>query len=220
LSDELYFNGRLATIYGAKLPADAPFQKLSFEPTKRSGVLTHPYMMAAYAYTSETSPIHRGVFLARGMLGVGLKPPQEAFTPLSADLHPKLTTRERVELQTKGTNCQSCHAIINPLGFSLEQFDAVGKFRETDHSQPINASGSYQTRSGERKSFAGAKELANFLANSPEAHTAFTEQMFHHLVQQSIRAYGANRGTELTKYFTAATSFAILASARRRCRSS
>ncbi|QEL13441.1 DUF1592 domain-containing protein [Limnoglobus roseus] len=201
LGNETYLNGRLAKFYGADLPADAPFQKVAFEKGRRAGVLTHPFMMATFAYTGETSPIHRGVFVARGILGVGLKPPAEAFTPLAADLHPTLTTRERVELQTKGVNCQSCHAVINPLGFVLENFDAIGRFRELDHNKAVDATGGYQTRAGEQKAFKGPAELAKFLADSPDAQTAFAEQMFHHLVQQSIRAYGAKRGAELRESF-------------------
>ena len=65
LADALLLNGRLAKFYGADLPADAPFQKVQLEPGERAGVLTHPYLMASFAYTATSSPIHRGVFLAR-----------------------------------------------------------------------------------------------------------------------------------------------------------
>ena len=197
LGQETFLNGRLAKYYGIDLPADASFQKRAFEPGQRTGVLTHPYLLTTLAYSAETSPIHRGVFLAKGILGTGLKPPQEAFTPIPAESMPDLTTRQRVELQTKGANCQSCHLVINHLGFTLENFDAVGKLREKDNNKPIDTRGNYLNRAGEAKSFNGARELARFLAESPDVHSAFAEQMFHHLVQQSIRAYGANRSAEL-----------------------
>lgn len=202
LSEETYLNGRLAKYFGYDLPENAPFQKVNFEKGRRMGVITHPFLLSTFSYTHETSPIHRGVFVARGILGAGLKPPEEAFTPLAADLHPTLTTRERVELQTKGVNCQSCHAVINPLGFTLENFDAVGRYREIDNKKPINAEGNYQTRSGEVKSFKGAIELAKFLAESEDAYSSFVDQMFHHLIQQSIRAYGANTSQNLREAFT------------------
>ena len=118
-------------------------------------MLTHPYLMATFAYTGTSSPIHRGVFLTRSVLGVTLRPPPEAFTPLRGDLHPKLTTRERVALQTKPASCQTCHGIINPLGFTLEHFDAVGRFRDKDNGKPIDATGTYQTRSGQTVKFTG-----------------------------------------------------------------
>ncbi len=99
-------------------------------------MITHPYLMSALAYHDSTSPIHRGVFLIRFVLGRTLRPPAEAFAPLSPDLHPDLTTRERVELQTSPESCQVvCHSKINGLGFTLENFDAVGRYRELEREK-------------------------------------------------------------------------------------
>jgi cytochrome c553 len=201
LSDDLYLNDRLAKFYG-QTKKDAKFTKVKLNPEHRAGVLTHPYLMSSFAYVGETSPIHRGVFLARGVLGLTLRPPQEAFTPLPADLHPTLSTRERVSLQTKPQACMSCHTIINPLGFTMENFDAVGRFREKENGKLIDATGSYFTRSGQQVSFQGVRELAQFLANSPEVHEAFVEQLFQHLVKQPVRAYSSSKRKELTDSFT------------------
>ncbi len=201
LADDLYLNGRLAKFYGADLPADAPFQKAKLNPQQRAGVLTHPYMMAAFAHTDSSSPILRGVFLVRGVLGVTLRPPPEAFIPLPESQHPDLTTRDRVVLQTKPTSCMSCHGIINPLGFTLEHFDAVGRFRDQDSNRPINSAGTYLTRTGQTKQFAGARDLAEFLAGSEEVQTAFVEQLFRHLAKQSVRAYGPKAPAELRDLF-------------------
>jgi hypothetical protein len=201
LSDDLFMDGRLAKFYGADLPPDAPFQKVPRGPKERAGVLTHPYLLAAFAYTATSSPIHRGVFLARNVLGQSLRPPPEAFTPLAPDLHPQLTTRERVALQTKPQACQGCHHMINPLGFTLENFDAVGRFREAENGKPIDATGGYQTRSGQVVRFAGVRDLAEFLAASPEVHEAFVEQVFHHLVKQPVRAYGPNALADMRQSF-------------------
>lgn len=202
LADELYLNGRLAKFYGVDLPADAPFTKVKFEPERRAGVLTHPYLLSTLAYAGESSPIHRGVFVARGLLGVMIRPPQEAFTPLAPDLHPTLTTRERVTLQTKALACASCHGIMNPVGFTLENFDAVGRYRDKEKDKPIDASGSYETRTGTVATFTGAKELAKFLADSPEVPGVFAERLFQYLVKQPLRAYGATRPEQLQKWFS------------------
>ena len=148
-ADYVYLNGRLAPLYGAKLPADAPFQKVSLEQEERAGLLTHPYLMASFAYTATSSPIHRGVFIARSVLGRVLRPPPEAVAPLAPDLHPDLTTRQRVAIQTQPESCRSCHGMINPLGFTLEHFDALGRYRKEEKGKPIDATGSYETRSGE-----------------------------------------------------------------------
>lgn len=201
LAEEVYLNDHLAKLYGATLPAGTSFRKVRIDDGKRAGVLTHPYLMTNFAYTAETSPIHRGVFLARGILGVGLRPPAEAFTPLSPNLHPTLTTRDRVTLQTKSSACMTCHDVINPLGFTLENFDAIGRYRTTDNKKPVNAAGSYHTKAGTNVTLTGPRELAKFLANSEEVHAAFVQQMFHHLVQQSVRAFGTDRADELRKGF-------------------
>lgn len=200
-TDKLYLNGRLSKLYGGNLPADADFTPLPIEADQRAGVLTHPYLMANFSGAEHTSPIHRGVFLARGILGVALRPPPEAVSPIPPDLHPGMTTRERVALQTKAATCMTCHGVINPLGFTLENFDAIGRFRKDDAGRKIDAEGEYMTREGKNIKLTGAKELAKFLAESSDAHEAFVEQMFHHLVQQPVRAYGAKTLDDLEAGF-------------------
>jgi hypothetical protein len=201
LADTLYLNGRLARFYGANLPAEAPFQKVALGPQGRAGVLSHPYLMATFAYTASTSPIHRGVFLARNILGVTLRPPPEAFAPLAEEMHPELTTRERVALQTKALACQSCHGIINPLGFTLEHFDAVGRYRTDEKGHPIDATGTYQTRSGALVKFRGVRDLAQFLATSEETQESFVAHLFHHCIKQPIRAFGSRTLPEMRQAF-------------------
>jgi hypothetical protein len=134
-------------------------------------------------------------------LGRALRPPPEAFTPLPADLHPSLTTRERVALQTKPQACLSCHAMINPLGFTLEHFDAVGRYRDQEKGRPVDSSGAYQTRTGEVMKFSGVRDLATFLAGSQETHEAFVEQLFHYLVKQPVRAFGPQKLSDLCRSF-------------------
>jgi hypothetical protein len=134
-------------------------------------------------------------------LGVTLKPPPEAAAPLAASLHPSLNTRERVALQTKGGACMTCHGTINSLGFTLERFDAVGRLREKDNTKSIDSNGWYVARDGKKVTFENAQSLGRYLANSPDAHRAFTEQMFHHMLKQPTRAYGAETLEQLTLYF-------------------
>ena len=199
--DRVFLNGRLAKFYGVDLPPDAPFQPVTWETTERSGVLTHPYLLARFAYTGSTSPIHRGVFLMRSVLGRTLRPPPEAIAPLAPDLHAGLTTRERVELQTSPTSCVNCHSMINPLGFGLERFDAVGRLRLLEKGKPVDASGVYESPDGSSVPYQGAKELGAILATSPETHSAFVTQLFHHLVKQPIRAFGPTTRADLTADF-------------------
>ncbi len=200
-ADYLYLNGRLAKLYGADLAPDAPFQKVQLEPNARAGVLSHPYLMASFAYTASSSPIHRGVFISRSVLGRVLRPPPEAVAPLAPDLHPGLTTRQRVTVQTKPESCQSCHGMINSLGFTLENFDAVGRYRIEEKGHTIDATGAYETRAGETVSLDGVRSLASFLAASEETHTAFVQQLFHNLVKQPVRAFGYQALPDLRKFF-------------------
>ena len=132
-----------------------------------------------------------------------LHSPPEAVTPLAAELHPDLTTRERVILQTKSANCMACHGIINPLGFTLEHFDAVGRYRELDRGKPVVATGFYWTQTGKTIHVNGSRELAEFLAGSAESHAAFTKQLFHHLVGQPLQAYGPTTLADLRRSFAA-----------------
>jgi hypothetical protein len=176
LSDSLYLNGRLAKFYGANLPENASFEKISFESDQRAGVLSHPYLMADFAYSESSSPIHRGIFIARSVLGRTLRPPPEAIAPLAPKLQPDLTTRERVALQTQAESCQSCHAMINPLGFTLEHFDAVGRFRKDENGKPVVATGIYRTRQGDTV-------------------------LFHGMIKQPIRAYGSQTKESLREAF-------------------
>lgn len=201
LANQVYLNGRLAKFYGVNLPADAGFQKVPLDEAERAGVLSHPYLLSTFAYTASSSPIHRGVFLARSVVGRMLRPPPEAVAPLAADLRPELTTRERVALQTKPETCQACHGLINPLGFALERFDAVGRFRREENGKPIDATGYYLDQAGATGQFVGARALAEYLAGSPEVQGAFVEQLFLYLVKQPIRAYGDAREEDLRARF-------------------
>lgn len=202
-ADWLYLNGRLAKFYGAKLPPDAPFQKVTLNAGERAGVLTHPYLMAGYSYTASTSPIHRGVFVSRSLLGRALRPPPEAVQPFPIEMHAGLTTRERVDLQTKNESCRSCHRMINPLGFAFEHFDTVGRFRAEEQGKPINAAGTYLDRAGKLVKFADVRELAEYLCRSEEAHEAFVEQLFHELVRRPIRAHAPSIAVDLERSFAA-----------------
>lgn len=202
LEETLYLNGNLSSFYGASLAAGASFEKVSFDAEDRSGILTHPLLLSGFAYDQESSPIHRGVFIARSLLGRRLKPPPEAVAPLAPDLHADLTTRARVLLQTSPDACRTCHYMINDLGFSLEHFDAVGRYREQDKLQPVDAHGSYLNRAGKEVSFANSRELAEFLVSAPEVHEAFTEQLFQYTVRQPVRAFGVEELPRLTNWFT------------------
>lgn len=190
LEDDLFINNRLAKFYGVDTNVTDDFLKVSLDPRQRSGVITHPYLLAAFSYPKASSPIHRGVFLTRNIVGRALKPPPMAVSFNEADFAPNLTMREKVAELTRPQACQGCHSVINPLGFSLEHYDAVGRFRTRDGGKPIDAASDYLTDGGETVRLKGARDVAEFAVGSEHAHRAFIEQLFHQVVKQPARAYG------------------------------
>ncbi len=104
---------------------------------------------------------------------------------------PSLTMREKVTELTKKTTCMGCHVTINPLGFSLENYDAVGRYRIVDNHKPVNSESEYTTAAGDVVKLSGPRDLAQLTVASPEAPRGFVRQMFHFTVKQPIGAYWA-----------------------------
>jgi len=230
-ADYIFLNGRLARFYGVRTNhqeqlnksahvskesgsdqvaepgrnegagTNDDFTKLTFGEEKRCGVLTHPYLLASFSYQRLTSPIHRGVFLTRHIVGRALKPPPMAMTFKDADFAPNLTMRQKVSELTRPQACQSCHSVINPLGFSLEQYDAVGRFRTSENEKPIDPVSEYVTDDGEKVRLAGARDVGQFAIGSEAAHNAFIQEMFHHVVKQPMEAYGPDTLEKLHESF-------------------
>jgi hypothetical protein len=111
--------------------------------------------------------------------------------------------REKVSELTKNQTCQACHSYINPLGFSLEHFDAVGKFREKDNGKEVDAVAEYVTDEGKTIKVTGPRDVAEYAANNDDAHRAFIEQLFHEIVKQPVLAYGPNVMDQLRQSFAA-----------------
>jgi hypothetical protein len=101
-----------------------------------------------------------------------------------------MSMREKVEKLTRAENCQGCHAVINPLGFSLEWYDATGRFRREEDGRPVDAASDYVADDGQAVRFTGARDVAEFALAHPASLEAFIEQLFHHLVKQPAIAHG------------------------------
>ncbi|MCH2183060.1 MAG: DUF1588 domain-containing protein [Mariniblastus sp.] len=197
---------RMAEFYGdAYRPTagDEALSRTSDNNGQHRGLLTHPYLLSRLAYHNTSSPIHRGVFLLRHVLGRTIRPPMEAFAPISPDLHPDLTTRQRVDLQTGAGTCATCHQKINGLGFTLENFDAVGRYRIEERAQRLDATGQYVTTTDQTVTLDGVDELARFLATSQDAQRAFVRRAFQHFVKQPPAAFGPETLDQLTESFAA-----------------
>lgn len=201
-ADYLLMNERLGKFYGHPVNGDE-FQRVGFDPKQRAGVVTHPYLLASLAYTKQSSPIHRGVFLTRNIVGMSLKPPQKAVVFEDSHFNPKLTMREKITELTRSGACMSCHSMINPLGFSLENFDAVGRWRTKDNNKPVNPVTEFTTHEGKLVRLTGARDIVNYVAGNPGGHRAFIRHLFHHLVKQDPTAFGSATLDTLQKSFAA-----------------
>ncbi|MGJ8698278.1 MAG: DUF1592 domain-containing protein [Verrucomicrobiaceae bacterium] len=200
-TENVFLNQRLANFYGAPHPGGNEFLPLPTPDRKRAGIFTHPYVLAAFSYHRQTSPIHRGVYLSRNVLGRFLKPPPNAIEFKDADFDPTLTMREKVTEITKDQACMACHSIINPIGFSLEYYDAVGRFRTSDNNKPIDATSDYETPESEKIRITGPRDLAKIAVESEDAHRAFLKHLFHHLIQQPTNAFGFSKMDQLHETF-------------------
>ncbi|MFN3168814.1 MAG: DUF1592 domain-containing protein [Phycisphaeraceae bacterium] len=204
LADHLYVNGRLAEVYGIELDEAAGdgFVRVRLPADRRSGVITHPYLLTAFAYHNSTSPIHRGVFLTRNIIGRPLNPPPNAIAFSDAEFDPDLTMREKVTAFTRDSACMSCHQTINPLGFSLEHYDSIGRFRTTQKDdKPINAESEFTGDEGETLRLKGARDVAEFAVSSGAAHRGFVRQLYQHTLNRDPSASAPGTLDALTAGF-------------------
>jgi len=199
-ADYLLLNHRLGALYGKDLQGD-DFQRVDFDPKERAGVITHPYLLAALANSKTTSPIHRGVFLNRNIVGIRLKPPPKAVVFEDSKFDPSLTMREKITQLTKSATCMGCHSTINPLGFSLENYDAIGRWRTQDNHKPVDAVNDFSTEDGDIVHLTGARDIADYAAGNPNGHRAFIHNLFHHMVKQAVGAYGPDEMEDLRQGF-------------------
>jgi hypothetical protein len=162
--------------------------KVDLDPTRRAGLLTQPGFLASYiSVGNEPDIIHRGVFIAERLLCKELPaPPPEAAGVTITDTA-GLTNRQRVETLTgKGTCGQSCHmGFLNPLGYAFENYDAVGKYRETDQGKPVDAASSY-VLDGKLQSFSNGVELSKLLSEAKETHSCYVRNMMTYLYGRDV----------------------------------
>jgi hypothetical protein len=176
--------------------------------SRRFGLVSHPYLLASLAFPENSSPIDRGVFLSRRLLGRPLKSPHKTIAVLGqvvahADFAPDLTMREKISELTKSEDCQTCHTVINPLGFSLEHFDAVGRFRTHDRQSLIDSDARFEISPETTVQLGNARSIAEIAAHDTQAQRTFIIRLFEFLSKQAIAAYGADTLDDLHADFVA-----------------
>jgi len=199
-ADYLYLNDRLAKLYGKEVKS-SDFQRVSFDPKQRAGIVTHPYLLAAFATARATSPIHRGVFLTRNVVGMTLKNPPIAVAFEESHFKPGLTMREKVTELTRDGTCMSCHSVINPLGFSLENFDAIGRWRTKDENKPVDPVSELPLENDQILRLTGPRDIVNHVVDQPDGQRTFIRHLFHHTIKQTPAAYGPETLDQLQKAF-------------------
>jgi hypothetical protein len=194
-------NERLAKFYGAPVPDGGDFAPVKFGDGKHAGIFTHPFLLSLHSYSKFSSPIHRGVFLTRSVMGRMLKPPPQAIEFKDDRFDPTLTMREKVTEITNKSSCMSCHVTINPLGFALENFDAVGRFRTTDNSKPVNPVSDYITSDGDTVKLSGPRDIATHAAGNDSARRGFVRHLFQYTIKQAPAAFGPETLLKLDTQF-------------------
>lgn len=145
-ADYTFANSQLAKFYELKdakgLKKDE-FKKVSLQGTPRGGILTHGSILTLTSNATRTNIVKRGKFVLETIIGIP-PPPVPGDIPTLNEEKVRishLTLRQQFEKHREDMSCAGCHAFLDPMGFALENYDAVGRWRETDHKQPIDASG-------------------------------------------------------------------------------
>ena len=165
-SDYTFLNERLAKHYRIPHVYGSWFRRVKLDDdSKRGGLLRHGSILAVTSYNTRTSPVIRGHWVLENLLGVP-PPPPPAVVPALEDktIAGSLSVRERLIEHRSNPACSGCHSLMDPVGFALENYDAVGRWRESEDDQPIDASGNFP--GGAR--FEGVSGLEKALLDRPE----------------------------------------------------
>ncbi|WP_437201184.1 DUF1592 domain-containing protein [Planctomicrobium sp. SH664] len=185
-ADYTFLNEPLAKWYGVPKVAGNQLQRVSLPDRRRGGVLTSAAVLMAQSDPGRTNIPRRGNYIAGRILGDAPPPPPpdvpELSEPAAGDK--PLTLRERLELHRQNAECASCHARIDPMGFSLENYDAVGRWRTEEAGQPIDAGGEMP----DGRKIAGPEELKDLLLDREEA--------FQRTLVQNLLIYALGRSLQ------------------------
>ncbi|WP_207396677.1 DUF1592 domain-containing protein [Bremerella alba] len=172
----IYANDRLASYYGLEIEEGADWQRVELPNRQRGGVMTMASVLTTASYPRRTSPVLRGRWILEEVLGSRVPPPPPNVPALeeSHESGKNLTLRERLEVHRQKAECASCHNRMDPLGFGLENFDGIGRWRESDNGQPIDSEG--KLPSGDQ--FSGPEELKTvILKRSGEFQKHFVRKL-------------------------------------------
>jgi hypothetical protein len=172
-----FVNARTAAIYGVTAPpAGGGLQTSPLPPAQRRGILTQSAFLASHAGSEEPNLVARGSFVREQVLCGEVPPPPDDFKFDEAKITEEMTAREKFTLHTRNPFCANCHALFDGIGFSLESYDAIGRFRSTDKDKPIDPSGTLKLPGRPELQFASFVDLVDRLADLPETSDCFSLQ--------------------------------------------
>jgi hypothetical protein len=173
-STSVFVDEPLAALYGVE-PGE-------YQDDNRSGILTQPGLMSLLAHAEQSAPVQRGKFVREQLLCHQLPPPPPDVDTTPPDPDVNATTRERFRQHSADARCASCHRLLDNVGFGLEAFDHLGRFRAEENGIPIDATGNVMD-SGDPAldgAFDGARELTSRLAASPQVEACIATQWFRY----------------------------------------
>lgn len=181
-SDFTFANKPLAKMYGIDPPSGYEFQKVALKDRRRGGLLGQASVLTLTANGIDTSPVVRGVWLLDNLLGTPPSPPPPDVEPLDPDTRGATTIRDQLEKHRNVASCFDCHRKIDPLGFALENFDPIGRWRTNYNSKtPVDSSG--ELPGGKR--FDDVQGLKTILLQQ--------QDQFARAVTNKLLAYGLGR---------------------------
>jgi hypothetical protein len=186
-----FVDERLARHYGIADIQGANFRRIELEDSRRWGLLGKGAVLMATSYPNRTSPVLRGAWILDTLIGAPpAAPPPGVETDLDAIAGGSaLTVRTRLEQHRAEESCNSCHGVIDPLGLALENFDAIGAWRDLDRfaGQPIDATG---VLVGSNAPISGPADLREALAAEPEHFVqTFTENLMIYALGRRIEYF-------------------------------
>jgi hypothetical protein len=182
-----FVNERLARHYGIDGISGPEFRLVQLADPNRAGVLTHGSVLTVSSYSTRTSPVLRGKWVLDNLLDAP-PPDPPPNVPIIDETAIGATATQRQQLEAHRTNptCAACHRRMDPLGFGLENYDPVGKWRTVDGKFPVDASGILP----DGRTFTGPAELATILSNEREAFAkALTAKMLTYALGRGLEPY-------------------------------
>lgn len=189
-SDYTFLNERLARHYGIPHVYGSRFRRVALqEGSHRGGLFRHGSILTVTSYATRTSPVIRGKWILENILGTPPPPPPDNVPALSDNvISANLPVRERFAQHRADPACASCHQLIDPPGFALENYDAVGRWRDLENGRPVDARGGLPGG----LEFDGTQGLEQGLLKRPELFVAtMTEKLLTYALGRGLEHYDA-----------------------------